>query len=108
MITDFLASRFPNSNADSLATIPNEDVTFSLLVLETIGIYKYLVYIKNVCEEDEPILLGRVYNPLLLGRRVVEKGSLRKKQKTKKKKKSKSTKRKPKKRKTKKRKTKKA
>ena len=107
MVTDYLADMFPKFKLDSLTTIPNKDVTFSLVVIETIGIYKYLVYIKNVCEEDEPILLGRVYNPLLLGRRGVEKGYLRKKQKTKKKKKSKSTKRKTKKDETKKDKTKK-
>ena len=110
MVTDYLADMFPKFKLDSLTTIPNKDVTLSLVVIENTGIYKYLVYIKNLCEDNEPILLGRVYNPLLLGRRGVEKGSLRKKQKTKKKKKKDKTKKdktKTKKRKTKKRKTKK-
>ena len=134
MVTDYLADMFPKFKLDSLTNIPNEDVTFSLLVIETIGIYKYLVYIKNLCEGvddkdieselrkkrlnkdkleeeakkdktslllspakldakkaskeysntkvEEMILLGRVYNPLLMGK---TKGALRKKLKTKKK-----------------------
>ena len=154
MVTDYLANMFPSSKADILTTIPNEDVTLSLVVIENTGIYKYLVYIKNLCEGvdekdieselrkkrlnkdkleeeakkdkaplllspakldakkaskeysntkvEEMILLGRVYNPLLLGK---TKGALRKKLKTKKKRKSKSTKRKSKKNKTKKDKT---
>ena len=76
MVTDYLGDMYPKFKLDSLTTIPNEDVTFSLVVIENTGIYKYLVYIKNVCEDDDPILIGRVYNPLLIGRTNV-KGALR-------------------------------
>ena len=156
MVTDYLADMFPKFKLDSLTNIPNEDVTLSLVVVEMVGIYKYLVYIKNLCEGvddkdieselrkkrlnkdkleeeakkdktplllspakldakkaskeysntkvEEMILLGRVYNPLLMGK---TKGALRKKLKTKKKRKSKSTKRKSKNNKTRKSKSKK-
>ena len=48
MVTDYLIDMFPKFKLDSLTTIPNEDVTFSLVVIENTGIYKYLVYIKKM------------------------------------------------------------